>query len=173
VSTNLSLSVRHGDRDSDTTNTMKVVFTIHYHVGEKPWYRVFQGTVLKMSGTRLLDVPEGLQRLVYEKMSKKEKSLIDEVDSVPSIVPTISDIDIIGEFRITTVDVYTNVTGNKESFGVDINTHSFGMGNCLLDVFDTVEQGVIYGTEIPWYPESQQHSLWDSLHSSPDEQVNR
>jgi hypothetical protein len=101
-------------------------------------------------------------------MTKTEKSLIDEVESVPSIVPTISNIDIVGEFRITTVDVYTNVTGEKEWFDVDINDDSFGMGNCLLDVFDTVEQGVIYGTEIPWYPKSQQHSLWDSLHSSPD-----
>jgi hypothetical protein len=147
---------------------MKVLFTINHHNGEKPWYQVYQGNVLKMSGNRLLDVPEGLQRLVYNKMTKTEKSLIDEVDSVPSIVPTISDIDIIGEFRITTVDVYTNVTGNKEWFDVDINGDSFGMGNCLLDVFDTVEAAVFSGTDIPYYPKSQQHSLWDSLHCSPD-----
>ena len=156
MSTNLSLSVRHGDRDSDTTNTMKVVFTIHYHVGEKPWYRVFQGTVLKMSGTRLLDVPEGLQRLVYEKMSKKEKSVVHEYEDVPRFVPTVNEIDIVGEFRITTVSVYVKVNSEdvwSEWYDVEINGESFGMGNCLLDVFDTVECGVINGTDIPWYPE--------------------
>lgn len=127
---------------------MNVLFTINHHDGERPWYRVYQGTtvpVLKMSGNRLLDVPEGLQRLVYNKMTKKEKSIIDEVDSVPRFVPTISDIDIIGEFRITTVKVYTNVTNHEEDFDVYINENSFGSGNCLLDVFDAVEQGVITG----------------------------
>ena len=166
MSTNLSLSVRHDDRDTDTTNTMKVVFTIHHHVGEKPWYRVYQGTVLKMSGTRLLDVPEGLQRLVYEKMSKKEKSVVHEYEDVPQFVPTINEIDIVGEFRITTVDVYVKVNSEdvwSEWYDVEINGESFGMGNCLLDVFDTVECGVIDGTDIPWYPRTPQ--------PSPDEQV--
>ena len=161
-STDLSLSVRHGDRDTDTT--MKVVFTIHHHTGDNPWYKVYQGRVLKMSGTRLLDVPEGLQRLVYEKLSKKEKSVIDEVEDVPKFVPTISDIDPVGDYRVTTIGVYTNIDGgDDEWFGVDVNGKTFGMGNCLLDVFDTVECGVIDGTEIPWYPRTTQ--------PSPDEQV--
>jgi hypothetical protein len=67
---------------------------------------------------------------------------------------------------LTTVDVYTKVDSEdewSEWYDVEINGKSFGMGNCLLDVFDTVECGVIDGTDIPWYPESQQHS--------PDERV--
>jgi hypothetical protein len=153
VSTGVSLSVRHGDRDTDTTNTMKVVYTIHHHNGDKPWYQVYQGRVLKMSGTRLLDVPEGLQRLVYDKLSKKEKSIIEEIDSVPPFVPTVNEIDPVGEWKTTTVEVYTRLKDDEEWFDVEINGKSFGMGNCLLDVFDTVEVGIIDNTDIPWYPE--------------------
>ncbi len=64
------------------------------------------------------------------------------------------------------MDVYVKVNSEdvwSEWYDVEINGESFGMGNCLLDVFDTVECGVIDGTDIPWYPRTPQ--------PSPDEQV--
>lgn len=124
---------------------MKVVFTIHHHVGEKPWYQVYHGRVLKMSGTNLLDVPPGLEKLVYEKMSKKDKSI---VDYVPKFVPTINEIDPVGDWKTTTIDVYTKVEGEDEWYDVEVNGKSFGMGNCLFDVLDTTESGTFWGTEI-------------------------
>jgi hypothetical protein len=126
---------------------MNVVFTIHHHVGEKPWYQVYHGRVLKMSGTNLFDVPSGLERLVYEKMSKKEKSII-HVGDIPKFVPTINNIDPVGDCRITKVQVYTQVKGEDEGFDVVINDDHFSSGNCLLDVLSETECGVYSGTEI-------------------------